>query len=88
MENFWPGVNRRKPHEVTMKKKSELNLEEAFAQLESIVQRLESGEESLEDTLKLFEEGTALVNTCQKILDEAEQKIEILDPDTIPEENS
>ncbi len=71
-----------------MKKKSELNLEEAFAQLESIVQRLESGEESLEDTLKLFEEGTALVNTCQKILDEAEQKIEILDPDTIPEENS
>lgn len=63
-----------------MKKKTDLNLEATFEQLESIVQRLESGEESLETTLKLFEEGTALVAACQKILEEAEQKIETLSP--------
>ena len=43
--------------------------------LERIVAQLESGDLPLEDSLKLFEEGTALAGKCQKRLTEAEQKI-------------
>lgn len=55
-----------------MKKQS---YEEAITALENIVAKLESGEASLDDSLKLFEEGTKLAAYCQKALDTAEQKI-------------
>ena len=43
--------------------------------LEEIVRTMERGELPLEESLKLFEEGTALVRSCTKQLDEAEMKI-------------
>jgi len=46
--------------------------------LEEISQDLESGDLSLEDSLKAFEEGMKLVNFCSKKLEEAEQKITLL----------
>lgn len=49
--------------------------EEAMQKLEQIVARLESGEASLDESLKLFEEGTKLAAFCSKALDTAEQKI-------------
>ncbi len=55
-----------------MKKQS---YEEAISSLETIVTKLESGEASLDESLKLFEEGTKLAAFCSKALDTAEQKI-------------
>ncbi len=56
----------------------ELKFEEALARLEKIVQALEGGETTLEEALKLFEEGVQLARFCNRKLDEAETKIEIL----------
>lgn len=52
-----------------------LTFEQSMARLDEIVRHLESGDMPLSDTLALFEEGTALVNSCNKMLDEAEQKV-------------
>lgn len=49
--------------------------EEAAARLEEIVGRMESGDAPLEESLKLFEEGSALASFCYKKLTAAEQKI-------------
>ena len=52
--------------------------EEALEELEAIVERMEDGEPSLEESLKLFERGMDLTRRCQKALDDAEQRIRIL----------
>ncbi len=51
------------------------SFEAAMKRLEEIVRTMERGELPLEESLKLFEEGTALVRGCAKQLDEAEMKI-------------
>lgn len=56
----------------------EKKFEEAMERLEQIVEGLESGNLSLEESLKIFEEGMNLVNFCSKKLEEAEQKVTIL----------
>ena len=58
------------------------NFEEAMKRLEDIVQNLESGELSLEESLGTFEEGMKLVNFCSKKLEEAEQKVTMLVKDS------
>ena len=60
------------------KKKEPIQLEAAFKRLEEIVQHLESGEESLEKSLELFEEGVHLTQACRQTLERAEQKIKTL----------
>ncbi len=52
--------------------------EEAFSKLEEIVRKLESGNMSLEESLKAFEEGVRLSRICSERLDEAERRVEIL----------
>ncbi len=52
--------------------------EDSLKRLEEIVQRLESGQLSLDESLRLFEEGTQLTKVCQKRLTEAELRIEKL----------
>ncbi len=52
-----------------------VNFEEAMARLQEIVSKLESGEESLENSMKLFEEGAKLSAKCYELLDKAEQKV-------------
>ncbi len=54
---------------------TEWTFEKAMARLEQIVAALEGGKCSLDDSLKLFEEGTRLTAYCNKLLREAEQKI-------------
>lgn len=49
--------------------------EQSITRLEEIVRRMERGEVPLEEALALFEEGTGLVASCTKQLDEAEMKI-------------
>ena len=57
-----------------MAKKSQ-TFEQSITRLDEIVRQLEQGNVPLEDALKLFQEGTALVDTCGKLLDKAEQKV-------------
>ena len=52
--------------------------EEALSRLEGIVSRLEGAELDLEESLKLFEEGIRLSHFCNKKLDDAERRVEIL----------
>lgn len=52
--------------------------ESAMVRLEEIVRLLESGNAPLDDSLKLFEEGVALVRLCSDKLENAEQKLTIL----------
>lgn len=52
--------------------------EDALAELESIVQKLEDGDQSLDMSLEQFERGVSLSRFCQQSLNEAEQKVKIL----------
>lgn len=54
---------------------TKMTYEEAMTRLEKIVSMLENDTLSLDDSLKLFEEGTKLARFCNKTLDEAELKI-------------
>lgn len=54
------------------------SFEESLKKLETIVDQLEKGDLSLEDSIKLFEEGVGLSAACKKELDEAEGKVQIL----------
>lgn len=60
------------------KKKSTTLFEDALAELEQLVIQLEQGDVPLEESLKSFERGVMLTRTCQKALQEAEQKVQIL----------
>ena len=57
---------------------SKLSFEKALERLESIVQEMESGELSLENALKKFEEGVKLSHFCTQKLNETEKKITLL----------
>jgi len=59
-------------------KDDEIRFEDALSRLEDIVETLERGNLSLDDSLVAFEEGIMLSRICAKRLDEAERKIEIL----------
>ncbi|MGD8557185.1 MAG: exodeoxyribonuclease VII small subunit [Chromatiales bacterium] len=56
----------------------EIPFEDALSELESLVETMEKGELSLEESLASFERGVALTRLCQQALKAAEQKIEIL----------
>ena len=60
------------------KKKTSPAFEESLAELEQLVNRLERGETTLEESLAAFERGVNLTRTCQKALQDAEQKVQIL----------
>lgn len=61
------------------KKPSKLpNLEESLAEISQLVEKMEHGEQNLEQSLTHFERGIVLVKHCQKILEDAEQKVQIL----------
>lgn len=55
-----------------------VHFEQSITELEEIVKELEKGELTLEDSLKQFEKGIGLARRCQDVLNQAEQKIEIL----------
>lgn len=58
--------------------KNEMTFEVAMARLEQIVKSLEGGNVPLDDLIKLFDEGTALVKFCTSKLDSAEEKVKLL----------
>ena len=55
-----------------------INLEKSLADLETLVEELESGDLPLEKAMKKFEDGIKLTRACQTALKDAEQKVEIL----------
>ena len=57
------------------KKEESQTFEQQIARLEEIVARMEKGDAELADSLALFDEGTALIASCGRLLDEAEQKV-------------
>jgi exodeoxyribonuclease VII small subunit len=59
-------------------KDKEPSFESAFTRLEEILEKMNSGAITLDDSLKLYEEADKLIITCQKRLTEAEKKIETL----------
>ena len=61
-----------------MTTKKAVNLEKSLADLETLIEELESGDLPLEKAMKKFEEGIKLTRGCQTALKEAEQKVEIL----------
>lgn len=59
-------------------KKNNFQFEKSLAELEKLVQEMEQGDISLEESLKQFEQGIALTRACQKALQEAEHKVAVL----------
>ena len=60
------------------KKKNEISFEESLERLENLVNKMESGDATLEQSLVWFEEGMDLINSCQVQLNNAEQKVQEL----------
>jgi len=60
------------------RKQGDFNFEKALQELEELVEKMETGNLSLEESLKYFERGVALTRNCQQALAEAEQKVQIL----------
>ena len=54
------------------------SFEESIERLEAIVKLLESGEATLDDSIKLYSEGVKLVGECNQRLDETERKVKLL----------
>ena len=70
------------------RRKSPPAFEDLLTELESLVEIMEKGELSLEESLKSFERGIQLTRSCQQHLKDAEQKVQVLvgkDEDTEPE---
>ena len=63
---------------VPRKKSENFDFEQSLTQLETIVERMEQGDLSLEESLAAFQQGIELTRACQKALTEAEQKVAIL----------
>ena len=65
-----------------------ISFEENMQRLEQIVQAMERGDAPLEESLKLFQEGTALIQRCGALLDEAELQVSkiVAGPDGAPAE--
>lgn len=55
-----------------------MTFEAAMTRLEAVVKALEDGKTSLEESMKLYEEGVALVRLCSTRLEDAERKVKIL----------
>ena len=63
---------------MTAPRKKSFNLEKAIGELEELVEQMESGDLTLDQSLKQFEKGVKLSRQCQAALTEAEQKVKIL----------
>ena len=67
-----------RPYKYMSKHTKNLKFEQAMAQLEKMVEALTAGDLSLEDSLKVFEEGMELTQFCEQKLNDAEGKVEML----------
>lgn len=70
--------------------RKKLSFEESMTRLEQIVRSMERGDVALEESLKLFQDGTELVKDCQKLLEEAQLQVKkiMTAPDGSPVEEA
>lgn len=61
--------------------RNEMSFEQALAELETVVQQLESGALALEETVTLYERGRQLAQLCQSLLDAVDLRLQQLVPD-------
>ncbi len=66
---------------MSAKDNQDLSFEQALEGLTTMVEKLESGKLSLEESVAAFEEGVKLSRRCEALLDDAEQRLNILDQD-------
>ena len=59
-------------------KKEKMSFEESMQRLEQIIRAMERGEVALEESLKLFQEGTQLVADCEKLLEDAQLQVKMV----------
>ncbi|THB70358.1 MAG: exodeoxyribonuclease VII small subunit [Gammaproteobacteria bacterium] len=64
-----------------MAAKTTKSFEKSLSELEKIVEKMENGDLSLEESMKQFEKGVELTRVCQTVLDQAEQKVKLLSTD-------
>ena len=58
--------------------KKNIGFEESLSRLEEVLQKLESGDVALDEMLKLYEEGIALIRSCNEQLESAEQRVRMI----------
>jgi len=75
---------REQHSETSGERAGEVNYEQAMDELERLVERMEQGEVPLEEALKAFEKGRALIARCTAILEDAEKRIRQLDLEKLP----
>ena len=61
-----------------MEKRGELSIEDALAELEEVIRKLENKDCTLEESFKLYQHGTSLISRCSLAFSEIEQKLIIL----------
>jgi len=66
------------PNDLTVRTKAKKNFESALLRLEEITRKLEDGDLSLENSLKIFNEGINLAAFCSEQLSDAQKKVELL----------
>lgn len=66
-------------------KPQDMVYEQAYAELETIVNALETNQNTLDDAMKLFERGQVLVKRCMELLDQAELKVRVLSGEMLDE---
>ncbi len=71
-------MSKKKTSKKAHKNPDSLDFEAAMAELEALVERMEQGEQSLDESLQDFERGIALTRRCQQALQQTEQKIQQL----------
>jgi len=78
----------KKPRSNPPESDPEPRYEDLVDRLEELVERIESGELDLEQAIKGYEEGTALIQRARPILDRAEQRVAAIEPDDGDDESS
>ena len=68
----------KEPRDNAEKKSKKPGFEDSLERIEEIVERLEGGDLTLDESLSLFQEGVELSRGCQSVLDEAQRRIELL----------
>jgi exodeoxyribonuclease VII small subunit len=63
---------------LTKRQKKTADFETALAELEALVEKMEQGDLTLDESLRQFERGVQLTRSCQQALQEAEQKVQLL----------
>jgi exodeoxyribonuclease VII small subunit len=76
--NVTPDQNTRDDKLLAKRTSKTPDFETALAELEALVEKMEQGDLTLDDSLKQFERGVQLTRSCQQALKDAEQKVQVL----------